>query len=66
MISEFEKRFWWEMSWPFLVVFIPAVGFWIVSSYFEAKSFNQLTGAHATAWDAMWVELRVQEQTKDK
>ena len=25
----------------------------------EAKTFNKLTGSEVTAWDAMWVELRV-------
>lgn len=37
---------------------------WIVKSYFEARAYNRLTGAHATTWDAMWVELRVQEKPK--
>lgn len=37
---------------------------WVVKSYFEAKSYNRLTGAHATTWDAMWVELRVQDSPK--
>lgn len=30
-------------------------------SYQESKAFNRLTGANTTWWDAMWVELRVQE-----
>jgi hypothetical protein len=25
----------------------------------EANTFNRLTGASVTTWDAMWVELRV-------
>jgi hypothetical protein len=37
---------------------------WVVSSWQEAKAYNRLTGAHATTWDAMWVELRVQSQPK--
>lgn len=40
----------------------PAI--WIVKSYFEARAYNRLTGAHATTWDAMWVELRVQDSPK--
>jgi len=39
-------------------------GAWVVKSYFEAQSYNRLTGAHATTWDAMWVELRVQDSPK--
>ena len=37
---------------------------WVVKSYFEAQAYNRLTGAHATTWDAMWVELRVQDSPK--
>ena len=28
--------------------------------YFEAQTYNKLTGANVTMWDAMWVELRVE------
>lgn len=28
----------------------------------ESKTYNKLTGANTTWWDAMWVELRVQDQ----
>ena len=38
----------------------PAI--WVLSSYNEAMVYNKLTGAHVTTWDAMWVELRIQEQ----
>jgi hypothetical protein len=31
-----------------------------VPPYFEAQSYNRLTGSNATYWDAVWVELRVQ------
>lgn len=36
-------------------------GPWVVSSYFEAKAFNRITGQNVTTWDAMWLNLRVQE-----
>jgi hypothetical protein len=32
---------------------------WVVSSVFEAKVYNRLTGSKVTTWDAMWVQLRV-------
>jgi hypothetical protein len=32
-------------------------------SYLEAKTYNRLTGAKVSTWDAIWVDLRVQEQT---
>jgi prepilin-type N-terminal cleavage/methylation domain-containing protein len=37
---------------------------WIVSSYFEAQSFNRLTKSNATTFDAMFTELRVQASPK--
>ena len=37
---------------------------WVFSAYMEAKAYNRVTGAHVTTWDAMWVELRVQEHPK--
>lgn len=40
---------------------VSAILFWIVPSYFEARTYSRLTGAKVTMWDAMWVDLRVQE-----
>lgn len=34
--------------------------FWILPSYFEAKTFSRLTGKSVSTWDAMWVELRIE------
>lgn len=28
-------------------------------SAMEARSYNRITGANVTVWDAMWVQLRV-------
>jgi len=42
-----------------LVVGIP----WFSAAQ-ESSTYNRLTGAHTTTWDALWVELRVQEGTK--
>lgn len=46
-----------------ILVLLP-VCFWLLPSYFEAKTYRKLTGADVTMWDAMWVELRVQEGTE--
>lgn len=46
----------------FVVVGLPS--FWVIASALEARAYNRLTGAHATTWDAMWVELRVQGEPK--
>lgn len=45
-----------------LLIGIPTA--WIISSHFEAKAYNRLTGAQTTTWDAMWLELRVQDSPK--
>ena len=34
---------------------------WIGKSYFEAQSYNHVTGSNLSTWDAMWIDLRVQE-----
>ncbi len=43
-----------------LLIASVAVGVWVVRSSLEAQSYNRLTGADATTWEAMWVQLRVQ------
>lgn len=48
----------------FSIAMALCVASWITKSYFEAETYNRLTGAHTTAWDAMWVELRVQDSAK--
>jgi len=37
---------------------------WVFGSYQEAKAFNNVTGKDVSTWDAMWIELRVQESSK--
>ena len=37
---------------------------WVVKSYFEARAFNRVTGKNVSTWDAMFIELRVQEPSK--
>lgn len=32
-----------------------------ISWHFESKAYNRLTGAKTTWWDAVWLELRVQD-----
>lgn len=45
----------------FIGLLSPLVGIWVIGSFFESRTFNRITGAHTTTWDAMWLELRVQE-----
>lgn len=35
---------------------------WIIKSWQEAEAYNRLTGKSVTTWDAMFLELRIQEQ----
>ena len=37
--------------------------FWVLPSYYEARAFERITGKEVSTWDALWVELRVQEGT---
>lgn len=34
--------------------------------YFEAKSFNKLTGGNATYWDALWSNLRIDGSSQQR
>ncbi len=43
-----------------MILILPII-VWIIPSYFEARTYSRLTGAKVTMWDAMWVDLRVQE-----
>ena len=36
----------------------------LFSAHMESETYNKLTGAHTTWWDALWVELRIQAQPK--
>lgn len=36
----------------------------VFQPYMESTTYNKLTGAKTTWWDALWVELRVQDNPK--
>jgi hypothetical protein len=36
----------------------------LLSAKMESDTYNKLTGAKTTWWDALWVELRVQDAPK--
>ena len=36
------------------------LGLWWVAAYMEASTYNRVTGANVSTWDALWIELRVQ------
>jgi hypothetical protein len=47
-----------------LLAFAPIIGWRVGGAALESATFNRLTGAHTTWWDAMWVRLTVAESTK--
>lgn len=53
----------WKVVFGFFVLSASLL-VWVVISTIEAQSFNRVTGKSVTTWDAMWLDLRVQEQVK--
>ena len=45
-----------------LILLVP--GLWVFKSHMEARAYNRATGSHVSTWDAMWVDLRVQDGAK--
>lgn len=39
-------------------------GSWLLFSVCEASSFEHVTGKHVSTWDAMFLDLRVQEPAR--
>ncbi|AMV30887.1 hypothetical protein VN12_02145 [Pirellula sp. SH-Sr6A] len=48
------------IAYPLAVLFV--IGLWMGSSAMEAKAFNRVTGKNVTMWDAMFIQLRVQDE----
>lgn len=48
-----------------MLIFGLAFGCNYIKSSFEASTYNKLTGKNVSAWDAMWVDLRVQENIQE-
>lgn len=46
---------------PFLVLFLLLFSLAGCGAYMEAKAYNKITGSNITAWQALFVELRVQD-----
>lgn len=42
-----------------ILAILAIIGLFAAQPYFEAKSFNKLTGGNATYWDALWSNLRI-------
>ena len=47
------------------VSFLLAIGTLVLlQPKFEAEAYTRLTGKHVGYWDAVWLDLRIQEQVK--
>lgn len=53
------------LFWLFALLCVLLVGGWLGQSYFEARAYNRVTGKNVSMFDAMFIELRVQESAKD-
>lgn len=56
-----------DVSSALLIVFMLALFAGLLalkwfSAIQESRTYNRLTGAETTTWDALWVELRVQDE----
>lgn len=49
------------MALTVAVILLAIPGFHVFAVYQESRTYNRLTGAQTTTWDALWVELRVQD-----
>lgn len=54
----------WVGLGSFLLVCV--MGWKLFSAGQEAATYRRLTGNEVTTWDALWVELRVQDSVRDK
>ena len=68
------KDRWWKMTdflidklpWLLpLAVLVGIVCFQVFSAYMEAQTYNRVTGSNVSTWEALWVELRIQEGVKE-
>lgn len=50
-----------QILYLILIFLVVAIGGWVTFSYFEAKSYNNLTGNNVSTWNAMFLDLRVQD-----
>ncbi len=56
----------WKIAVVVSLSLVIIVGVVSTIAYFEASTYNRLTGANVTTWDAVWVQLRVQSFPKQE
>lgn len=62
-------RLWFAERFLELSVFgcaaVLALTLWVLLAFLEARSFERITGRHVSTWDAMFIQLRVQDAVED-
>ena len=48
-----------------IAMLLIVAGIQVSSAYFEARAFNRATGKNVSTWDAMFIELRLNDSPKD-
>jgi hypothetical protein len=61
-----EKLGWILAGFGVVLLFALLLSIPIISAYFEAQSYNRVTGANVSTWDAIFLDLRVQESPKEQ
>lgn len=54
----------WVIVAACVIVVGLSIGGWWLQSYFEAQAYYRVTGKRVSTWDAMFLDLRVQESAK--
>jgi hypothetical protein len=46
----------------FAVILLLILAFYLIKCHMEARTYSRLTGNSVSTWDAIWVDLRVQDE----
>jgi hypothetical protein len=63
MWNDHENDSWWLALLIVGVLLFTGV-FTVVKASFKANAYYNVTGKHVSTWDAIWLDLRVQEPTE--
>ena len=55
-----------NVGFAIVVIVIISICIWVGCSYLEARAYNNVTGQDVSTWDAMFLDLRVQEGVAPK
>lgn len=59
-LTRHERRERWILAAVVAGALALGIGVLAFKSWQESRTYNRLTGAQTTTWDAVWVQLRVQ------